>query len=129
MDAFANYQKAIKLDLNFAKAYSGDARTSVDVWRFNNDDVLPAAAARRRAYEAAERALAKEPNNARAFSVLALIRMIECRHKDAVAYKAVSLNPNGSEVLSDLALVLNYADPHEELGKAMIIWAVEFADV
>jgi adenylate cyclase len=52
-EALINYQKAIALDPKFAEAYSGDARTAVDIWRFDLDSVMPAAVARRRAYDAA----------------------------------------------------------------------------
>ncbi len=68
-DALVNYQKAIALDPDFAEAYSGDARTAVDLWRFDMDTIMPAAVARRRAYDAAERALALAPDSARAYSV------------------------------------------------------------
>ncbi len=120
-EALINYQKAIALDPQFAEAYSGDARTAVDIWRFDLDSVMPAAVARRRAYDAAERALVLAPDSARAFSVLALIQMVDGRHSEAIgsARHAVQLDPNGSDALIDLAIVLTYAGQHEQATEAM----------
>jgi TolB-like protein/class 3 adenylate cyclase len=120
-EALVNYQKAIALAPDFAEAYSGDARTAVDIWRFDLDTIMPAVVARRRAYDAAERALALAPDSARAYSVLALIQMVDGRHSEAIgsARHAVALDPNGSEALIDLALVLTYAGQHEQAVQAM----------
>ena len=120
-EALVNYQKAIALAPDFAEAYSGDARTAVDIWRFDLDTIMPAVVARRRAYDAAERALALAPDNARAYSVLALIQMVDSRHSEAIgsARHAVALDPNGSDALIDLALVLTYAGQHEQAVEAM----------
>ncbi len=120
-EALINYQKAIALDPNFAEAYSGDARTAVDIWRFGLDSIMPAAVARRRAYDAAERALALAPDSARAYSVLSLIQLVDGRHSEAIgsARHAVTLDPNGSDALIDLAIVLTYAGQHKEATEAM----------
>ncbi len=120
-EALVNYQKAIALAPDFAEAYSGDARTAVDIWRFDLDTIMPAVVARRRAYDAAERALALAPDSARAYSVLALIQMVDGRHSEAIgsARHAVALDPNGSDALIDLALVLTYAGQHEQAVEAM----------
>jgi adenylate cyclase len=121
LEALVNYQKAIALDPTFAEAYAGDARTAVDIWRFDLYALMPAAVARRRAYETAERALALAPDSARAYSVLALIQMVDGRHSEAIgsARHAVQLDPNGSDALIDLAIVLTYAGQHKEAMEAM----------
>ncbi len=110
-DAIRFYQKAIALDPTFADAYAGYARVAVDVLTYGFLDSLPSAVARKRAYEAAGRALSLNPRLARGYSVLALLQMFESEHENAVASarKAVALNPNSAEAHLNLAVVLVYA--------------------
>ncbi|MFQ5786030.1 MAG: tetratricopeptide repeat protein, partial [Alphaproteobacteria bacterium] len=120
-NALSFYQKAIALDQKFADAYAGDARVAVDVWRFDIASVLPGPVALTRAYEAASRALALDPDNARAYSVLGIIQIVDGRHDNAIdsVRKAVSLDPNDAEAYTYLASVLTYAGRHSEALAAM----------
>ena len=120
-DALKFYQKAIALDPDFADAHAGYARVAVDVLTYGFLDNLPSAVARKRAYEAAGRALSLNPRLARSYSVLALLQMFESEHENAVASarKAVALNPNSAEAHLNLAVVLVYAGRQDEALQAM----------
>jgi TolB-like protein/Tfp pilus assembly protein PilF len=120
-DALRFYQKAIALDPDFAEAHAGYARVAVDVLTYGFVDNLPSAVARKRAYEAAGRALSLNPRLARSYSVLALLQMLESEHENAVASarKAVALNANSAEAHLNLAVVLVYAGRPDEALQAM----------
>ena len=120
-DALANYDKAIALDPRFAEAYAGYARVATDVLAYVFANTLPAAVARKRAYEAAGRALALNPQLSLGYSVLALLQMLDSQHEEAVASarKAVALGPNSAEAYLNLAVVLVYAGLHEDALQAM----------
>lgn len=120
-DALRFYQKAIALDPDFADAHAGYARVAVDVLTYGFLDNLPSAVARKRAYEAAGRALSLDPRLARSYSVLALLQMFESEHENAIASarKAVALNPNSAEAHLNLAVVLVYAGRQDEALQAM----------
>jgi adenylate cyclase len=120
-DALAYYDKAIALDPNFADAYAGYARVATDVLAYDFANTLPAAVARKRAYEAAGRALALNPQLSLGYSVLGLLQMLDSRHEEAVASarKAVALSPNSAEAYLNLAVVLIYAGLHEDALRAM----------
>ncbi len=77
---------------------------------------MPAAVARKRAYEAASRALALNPELSLGYSVLALLQMLDSQHEEAVASarKAVALAPNSAEAYLNLAVVLVYAGLHDD---------------
>jgi TolB-like protein/class 3 adenylate cyclase/lipoprotein NlpI len=120
-DALKFYQKAIALDPNFANAHAGYARVAVDVLTYGFLDNLPSAVARKRAYEAAGRALSLNPRLARSYSVLALLQMVESEHENALAsaHKAVALNPNSADAHLNLAVVLVYAGRQDEALQVM----------
>ena len=120
-DALAYYDKAIALDPRFADAYAGYARVATDVLAYDFANTLPAAVARKRAYEAAGRALALNPQLSLGYSVLALLQMLDGQHEEAVASarKAVALGPNSAEAYLNLAVVLIYAGLHEDALRAM----------
>ena len=120
-DALNFYQRAIALDRAFAEAYAGYARVAVDVLVFGQDYALPSAVTRKRAYEAASRAVALNPDLARSYSVLALLQMLDNHHEAAVgsARRAVALNPNSAESHLNLAVVLVYAGHHDESLREM----------
>ena len=79
----------------FADAYAGYGRVATDVLAYDFANTLPAAVARKRAYEAAGRALALNPQLSLGYSVLALLQMLDGQHEEAVASarKAVALEP------------------------------------
>ena len=119
--ALAAYDKAIALDPSFADAYAGYARTSAQIWLNGSDQVLSATVARKRAYEAAGKALELDPNNARAFAALAIFQLAEGRHDDAIASvrRAGALNPGDAEAKANLALVLAYSGELDEAVTAI----------
>jgi len=119
--ALSLYRKATEIDPTFARAWAGHARAAVDVWRFDWFDVMPGHVARRQAYDSAERALSLDPSSARAYSVLAILQMVDSRYDEAIesARKAVSLNPSDADANLNLALVLSYGGEHEEAVKTM----------
>ena len=110
-DTMALYAKAIALDPEFAEAHAGLARAAVEMWRQDSNDLMPGAEARARAYESAERALAIDPANGRAYSVLAVLQLAQGHHDAAIASarRAVALGPGDDVAHLDLGLVLAYA--------------------
>ncbi|MDH3668023.1 MAG: tetratricopeptide repeat protein [Paracoccaceae bacterium] len=120
-NALSLYQRAISLDTEFANAYAGYARVAVDVLTYGYFDSLPSAVARKRAYEAASRAVSLNPRLARSYSVLALLQMLESEHESAVAsaQKALEANPNSAEAHLNLAVVLVFAGRQNEALEAM----------
>jgi adenylate cyclase len=120
-DALADYDKAIALDPKFADAYAGYARVATDVLAYDFANTLPAAVARKQAYEAAGRALALNPQLSLGYSVLGLLQMLDSQHEQAVASarKAVALSPNSAEAYLNLAVVLVYAGMHEDALQAI----------
>jgi adenylate cyclase len=119
--ALAYYSKAIELDPNFADAHAGYARVAVEVFRLDQDQIMPAPLARKRAYDAAGKALELDPNNARAFTVLAILQQSDGDPEDAIksATQAVSLSPNDAEAKANLGLILSYAGRHQEAVRAI----------
>ncbi len=115
--ALGFYAKAIRIDPNFADAHAGYARTAAEVYRLGFwDIVMPAAVAQKQAYDKASRALEIDPNNARAYTVLAILQLTDGRHAEAIqsARRAISLNPNDAEARANLGFVLAYSGQHEE---------------
>lgn len=113
------YEKAIALDPNFAEAYAGYARAAVDIWRLVYVNVLASPVARKRAYEAADRALALDANIPRAYSVLGILQVVDGQYDEAMlsAHKAVSLGPNSADAYVNLAIVLMFSGrPNESLA-------------
>ena len=86
-----------------------------------SDQVLSATVARKRAYEAAGKALELDPNNARAFAALAIFQLADGRHDDAIASvrRAAALNPGDAEAKANLALVLAYSGELDEAVSAI----------
>jgi len=119
--ALGFYRKAAELDPNFAEAYAGYARAAVEIWRLDYDQSLSAAVARKGAYDAAGRALALDPSNARAYAVLAILQLGDRRHAEAIesARKAVDLNPNDAEAAANLAIILAYSGQSKEAVEAI----------
>ena len=83
--------------------------------------MLSATVARKRAYEAAGKALELDPNNARAFAALAIFQLADGRHDDAIASvrRAAALNPGDAEAKANLALVLAYSGELDEAVTAI----------
>jgi len=121
IETLSLYEKAIALDPNFADAHAGYARAAVDVWRLSYDHVLAGPVARKRAYEAADRALTLDANIPRAYSVLGVLQVTDGRYDEAMesARKAVSLGPNSADAYLNLAIVLMFSGRPAEALAAM----------
>ncbi len=115
------YREAIALDPEFADAYAGLAETAYLVWRWDNSDVLPGSVARKLAYESASRVVSLDPENPRAYGVLAKLQVTDGRHEAALdsARQALALDPNNAAAYTVLAEVLMYAGRHGEALDAM----------
>ncbi len=105
------YEKAIKLDPDFAAAHSGLARWAVAAWRTDIGHVMSGTRARKLAFESASRALEIDPDNAQAYSVLAILQLAESQHDDAIesARQAVQIAPGSAQVHLDLGFVLAFS--------------------
>jgi adenylate cyclase len=124
----AHYRDAIALDPEFADAYAGLARASVDILRLGYaEGVLGSTqpGAKDAAFEIADKALRLDPDNARAHTVLASIQLIEQRHAEAIvsARAATAFAPSDPEAHAQLAVVLAYAGRVDE-SKAEISTAL-----
>ncbi len=120
-EALSFYRGATSLDPGFARAWAGDARAAVEVWRLDWFDVMPSHIARNRAYESAGRALELNPQSGRAYSVLAILQMVDSRYDEAIssARRAVSLQPSDADAYLNLAIVLAYLGKTDEAVAVM----------
>ncbi len=110
-EALQFYEKAIRLDPDFAAAHSGLARWAVAAWRTDISHVMSGTRARKLAFESASRALEIDPDNAQAYSVLAILQLAESQYGDAMASarKAVQIAPGSAQAHLDLGFVLAFA--------------------
>jgi tetratricopeptide (TPR) repeat protein len=115
------YREAIALDPNFTEAYAGLAEIAFWVLRWDNTAVLPNPIARKLAYESASKVLLMDPENPRAYMVLAKLQVTDGLHDLALesAAKAVSLDPNNAAAYASLAIVLVWAGQQAEALAAM----------
>ena len=109
-DMLAAYGRSIALDPDYADAQAGYARVAVEIWLRGLGEIMPGSVARLRAYEAAGRALDRDPGNARALVVLSRIQAREGALESALvtARQAVAARPADVEASANLALVLSY---------------------
>lgn len=121
MNTIALYQKAIALDPEFADAHAGLARAAVEAWRGDISELISGAKARQMAFDSASRALEIDPANGQAYSVLAILQLVDGRHDPAItsARKAVELTPGRAAAHLDLGLVLAYAGESDKGVKAI----------
>ena len=89
--------------------------------RLDQTDALPGPIARKLAYESASKVLSLDPDNPRAYGVLAMLQASDGRHELALesARKAVSLDPNNAVAYTGLATVLVYAGRHAKALEMM----------
>ncbi len=118
-DALNYYEKAIRLDPEFAAAHSGLARWAVAAWRTDIGHVMSGTRARKLAFESASRALEIDPDNAQAYSVLAILQLAESQHDDAIASarQAVQIAPGSAQAHLDLGLVLAFSGESRQAVK------------
>ncbi|HEY5623668.1 MAG TPA: hypothetical protein VIV14_07890, partial [Gammaproteobacteria bacterium] len=112
------FEDSWEADPDFARAYAGYARASVDIWRQSSPRVQSNAVARANAERAALSALNRDATIADAHSVLALLQLGDLDHEAAIesARRAVELDPNGVDARTALAIVLIYSgEPLEAL--------------
>lgn len=119
------YRRAIALDPEFADAYAGIAEAALATWRWNSSNIMPGAAARRLAYDAASKVLSLDQDDPRAYTVLASIQAIEGQHEQALesGRSAVRLDPDSADAHAALAWVLtltgNRAEARSEMKTAL----------
>jgi adenylate cyclase len=120
-EAMTLYQRAVGLDQEFADAYAGLAETLYVIWQNSSDNILPGPVARKRAYDAASRALALNPRNARSYAVLALLQSAAGRHDEAIesVEKGILLDPSNPRSYRYLANILLLAGDHARAMAAM----------
>ncbi len=105
------YEQAWTIDPTFARAYAGYARLAADILRLRYARLMSSPVARKAAENAAMKALALDPTIPDAYSVLALLKLVDRDHDAAVqsAQRAVALDPNSADAHTTLAVVLSYA--------------------
>ena len=115
------YDKAEELDPTFAEAFAFDARTTVNIWRANFNDILQSAPARKRTYEKASRALQLDPDLSSPYAVLGILQVVDRRYEEAIASaeRAVALGPGDAGAQSALGYVQLFAGNHVQAGAAV----------
>jgi adenylate cyclase len=105
--ARALLEQAVKLDPNFATAWTLLARTYLAEAKVGWSDASEALA---RAEKIVEKCIALDDTQSDSYHALAGIRILEGRHAEAVAAaeRAVALGPNVADAHGFLGLVLNY---------------------
>jgi adenylate cyclase len=106
--AFAAYQKAVKLDPNFAEAYAEDAGLAATVYFMGFSTIFTSQQARRRYEESAKQALRLEPDNVTALRARAYMLLLDGLRNEAllIARQIVSSNPNNAAAKITLAEIL-----------------------
>ncbi|PZM15457.1 adenylate/guanylate cyclase domain-containing protein [Rhizobium tubonense] len=119
--ALAFYDKAEELDPSFAEAFALDARTTVNVWRANFNDIIQSAPARKRAYEKASLALKLDPDLSSPYAILGIMQVVDRRYEEAIASaeRAVALSPGDAAAQIALGYVQLFAGNHAEAGAAV----------
>lgn len=119
--ALAFYDKAEELDPSFAEAFAFDARTTVNVWRANFNDIIQSAPARKRAYEKASLALKFDPDLSSPYAILGIMQVVDRRYEEAItsAERAVALSPGDAAAQIALGYVQLFAGNHAEAGAAV----------
>lgn len=121
--AVSYYEQAVKLDSSYALAWVALSRAR---YRQANNGAVPVEEGQRRAREAAERALALDPNLAAAHAQMARIRMFidwDWAGADASVQRALALDPGNSTVLglaSELAAIHGRFDEALELARRSV---------
>ena len=120
-DAIELYREAIALDPDYADAYAGIALSAFEIWRWDSNQIMPTATARRLTYDAASKLLSLDDGDSRAYAVLAMIQSIDGQHVQAIdsARKSVNLDPNNADAHAALARVLITAGEHAEAQAVM----------
>jgi TolB-like protein/class 3 adenylate cyclase len=119
--ALAFYDKAEVLDPSFAEAFAFDARTTVNIWRANFNDIIQSAPARKRAYEKASLALKLDPDLSSPYAILGIMQVVDRRYEEAItsAERAVALSPGDAAAQIALGYVQLFAGNHAEAGAAV----------
>ena len=119
--ALAFYDKAEELDPSFAEAFAFDARTTVNVWRANFNDIIQSALARKRAYEKASIALKLDPDLSSPYAILGIMQVVDRRYEEAIASaeRAVALSPGDAAAQIALGYVQLFASNHAEASAAV----------
>ena len=103
------YEKAIKLDPNYAAAHAGLALTCLHDWFLGSQDALD------RAYEPARTAKALNPALPLVHEALGNIQLFKRQHGQAVAAARqwVEIEPGNADAYANLAGALHFSGEHE----------------
>lgn len=120
-EALDFYDRAEKLDPNFAEVFAADARTAGYIWRMTYDDVLQSALARQRAYDNAGRALQLNPKLPLPYATLAILQSVDRRFDESIvsAKQAVALGPGDAEAYITLGYVQLFAGNFADAAAAI----------
>jgi tetratricopeptide (TPR) repeat protein len=108
------FEKAIELDLRFARAYAYLAGLHVNDWRWGWGDSLEES--RRLSLEFAQRASELDPSDSRSHWILGIVYLQEKEFDRAMAEyeRALALNPNDVDFRMEMAEALVFVGRHEE---------------
>ena len=113
------FQKALKADENFARAYAGMSRSHNLDWRYEWSDDPPTSLDK--ALECANQAIGLDPSDATAYGELGFVHLYRKAHDSALlAYRrATRLNPNDADLMSDMGDALAHAGQPEDAIKTI----------
>jgi serine/threonine-protein kinase len=113
------FERALKVDPNYAKAYAGLSR-SLMLWQLQSGDVPPLPDAQKRAEAAAYQALAIDPELSDGHAALATaLRARDPQRAEELYKRALELNPNNVTALWDYNTTLNGAERPEDQAALM----------
>lgn len=119
LSARSSFEKAIGLDPDFARAYTGLAltysREAIDGWTSKPSDSLEVAA------QFAEKATRMDPSLPQAHFVTGQVRLFQRQHSQAIAAaeRAFEVDPNYADAYALLAWTLNYAGRSDKALSAL----------
>ena len=123
--AIKEFEAAVKLDPQFAKAWAGQAITWGVIGGYtglSSEEVSPRAAA------AANKALSLDPENVEALATLGLVARYEVRFQDSANYfkQAMAINPSYASAFQWYASTLGaMGDPEGELAMYRKAWVLD----
>jgi tetratricopeptide (TPR) repeat protein len=105
------YEKAIKINPNYAAAYAGLAETYMHDWFRGSPDALE------QAYELALRANILDPTLPLVYEALGNIQLFRKQHEEALAAAKgwVKIEPGNAEALANLAATLHFHGDSEQV--------------
>ncbi len=113
--AIEQFDSAVAIDSTFAPAYSG--LSDAYLWAGYNEGFITSAAAKPRAKEAADRAVALDPRSAEAHTSLAVFKLfyeLDWSGSESEFLRAIALNPSYAYAHDQFTLGLAFTGRYEE---------------